>query len=703
MKKNNDIIFCSIPYSDLDHLYSAPAILKGIVKNAGYTSHTVDFGINLLNLCERDIKLFNKVQLFFISDYISNIEKENKILEKWFDEVINYFIINPTKYISFSCLSYMQHKTCIMLIRHLKKNNIKSKILVGGRGAKVAPWSILSTYMKLTQNNYEKSFADFLLEKKLIDHAIIGDGEDAILEILGKKKLNKKIVAEISRKWADYPKPDYDDYRFNQYLFGRDNIAFPITGSKGCVRDCDFCDVKFHFGKYKFRTGQSIAEEILFIQNKYGFNKFVFTDSLINGNLKTLKEFCEIIANHNELKPEKKIRWTGQYICRSIHQMPEKLYELMQRSGVDSLTIGAESGSNNVLKKINKKTTVEALYHEISMFEKYNIRCVLLTFVGHWEETWQDFIDHCQMFIKILPYIRSATISAITFGYLGSLFDGTPAHEKVNNQLIIQAKELREYLWFNQNNPSTLKERIFRRFILFLLGKKLQIPTIEEENKLNHLYNYSYPHKKTIIDFAKQYPVENEKAEETFNNFEIFLQKILKEDQLEIELDIEASGVIDQPTLILDINKQNIFKEKLADGFKNLKISYDIKNLKKITLDISMEGKKKNETIFKDGKIIKDKFIIIKNFKVNKFNLLIDREFLHNYTEYLNEKKEKKQFTNGFWTNSKISLEFDLPFSLFYNSRTKKNINLNNTPLEYGEDVKDPDVFNKFLKFAKSL
>ena len=96
--------------------------------------------------------------------------------------------------------------------------------------------------------------------------------------------------------------------------------------------------------------------------------------------------------------------------------MPEELYDLMYRSGVDSLTIGAESGSNNVLKKMNKKTTVEALYDELIMFEKYKIRCVLLTFVGHWEETWQDFLEHCRMFIKILPYVRSSTISAIIFG-----------------------------------------------------------------------------------------------------------------------------------------------------------------------------------------------------------------------------------------------------------------------------------------------
>jgi hypothetical protein len=704
MKKSIDIIFCSIPYSDLDYLYSAPAILKGIVKNEGYTAKTVDFGITLLELCDRDVKLFNKIQLFFISNYETKDKKENKILEKWFDSVLAYFKENPTKFISFSCLSYMQHKTCIMLINMLKKNNIHSKILVGGRGAKVAPWSILSTYIKLDDEDYQLSYADLLLKKKLVDKVIIGDGEDAILSVLAsKKEIHNKIIAETQLDWKEYPKPDYDDYEFLKYLFHKDDIAFPITGSKGCVRDCDFCDVKFQFGKYKFRNAKSIAEEIFFVQEKYGFNKFIFTDSLVNGNLKILKEFCALVAEHNDKNPNKRIRWTGQYICRPKHQMPEELYDLMYRSGVDSLTIGAESGSNNVLKKMNKKTTVEALYDEIIMFEKYKMRCVLLTFVGHWEETWQDFLEHCRMFIKILPYVRSSTISAIIFGKLGAIFDGTPVKKKVDSNLIIQGKELREYLWYNKNNPSTLKERLFRRLILYLIGKKLQMPAVEEENKLHQIYNYALPYKQVIIDFLKQYPVENEKAENTFDNFENFFKELLQEDQLDIEMEVEASGVFDQPTILLDINKQNIFKEELPDGSKNIKIRYNVKNLKKITIEIYMKGKKQNETIFKEGKIIKDKFIIIKVLKINKFNLSLDHEFIKNYVKYVNEEGEKKEFANGFWENGKMSLEFDLPFVLFYNLKTNKQTSLKNTSLEFGEDMKESDIFDKFLKFTKSL
>lgn len=493
-----DIIFCSIPYRDLDQIYSAPAILKGVVKAHGYSAQTKDFGIDLLEICDRNTELFNRVQNYFISPNNPLSSDEQTILDKFYQHIVEYFKNTPTKYIGISIFSIFTHKSTLEITKLLKDNGIESKIVVGGRGAKV-PINI-SAQSVINVNSIDKmsEFGYLLKRKGLVDHVIIGDGEDAILEILNGTVSESSYRSET----FNYPMPDYSDYDFEKYLWGDGQKMFPITGSKGCVRDCDFCDVKFQFGKYRYRTGKDIAEEMIYVANTLGFRKFQFTDSLVNGGLKPFEEFCTIIAQYNEQHPDKKITWNGQYICRPPRDMPDRLYPIMAKSGAHGLTIGAESGSNNVLKHMNKKTSNEALHYELSKFEEYGITCVLLTFVGHWGETHENFIEHCQMIVDVVPHVRSGIISAISLGYTAAMLEGTPAMETSDQQGIIMSDINRDLIWYSKQNPTnTFKERILRRLILHKLVKKLQIPITDEWTFLNVTNNIVKNHYEGINKF----------------------------------------------------------------------------------------------------------------------------------------------------------------------------------------------------------
>jgi anaerobic magnesium-protoporphyrin IX monomethyl ester cyclase len=213
-------------------------------------------------------------------------------------------------------------------------------------------------------------------------------------------------------------------------------------------------------------------------------------------------EFLRKLSEYNLSNPDKKITWSGQYICRPQSEIPKDLYELMRDAGAEGITIGAESGSNHVLTAMNKKTTVEALYIELEQFRKHSITCVLLTFVGHWSETQDDFVEHCRMLVNIAPYVRSGTISAITLGYPYIFTDGTPALDNHSvNGIIINQSDINN-IWINKNNPTnTFKERVYRRLIAQVICKKLNIPTIADFDDLLYLTNYINISHKEINDF----------------------------------------------------------------------------------------------------------------------------------------------------------------------------------------------------------
>ena len=477
MKHDYDIVFISIPYSEISQMYSAPAILKSIVEHEGFKSKARDFGVDLYRVCERDFSRFNTIQNYFINDE-QILEKEDlALLDEFYDLMINWLKTHTAKYIGISVFSFYTHKCTLELLKRIKDEGIESKIVLGGRGAKVPITYSTVLFDEANKRDTKKYFGQLMVDEGLAHHVIIGDGEDAIIKLLN----NQEFTLENQVDTFDYPVPDYSDYEMDEYEWNEEGIMIPITGSKGCVRNCDFCDIRFQFGKYQFRTGKDIANEMISLSQKHGYRKFQFTDSLVNGSLKVLREFCEIMAEYNDANPDKKIIWTGQYICRPIGQTPEEIYPLLYRAGATGMTVGAESGSIHVLSHMNKKTTSLALFAELVMFQKYGLRCSLLTFVGHWAEEHEHFLEHCKMLVDIAPYVYSGTVSSVSLGVTAMLLPGTPATKEVEKGDIIQSEYRPEVFWWAKYNPkNTFKERVMRRLMVYEISQRLGLPLSNE-------------------------------------------------------------------------------------------------------------------------------------------------------------------------------------------------------------------------------
>jgi hypothetical protein len=698
MNPKFDIIFCSIPFSDLDHIYSAPAILKGVVESEGYTAKTIDFGLELFKLCNRDRIIFDNIQHYFYSADAILSNRETKILESWRESIRKFVKDHPARYYGISILHFMQQLSAYEICGIIREVSPESSIVIGGRGAKVVMMSEIHKICKMSGIEKLMSAGEFLKKRNKCDFVVIGDGEDPIVEIL--KDGKNSVITHEDQESFSYPEPNYEDYFLDQYIWESGEIAFPVTGSKGCVRDCDFCDVRFQFGKFKYRSGKDIANEMLSIQKKYGFNKFQFTDSLVNGGLKPFREFVTIIAEYNKKNPDNKIKWTGQYICRPELTMPKDLYKLMAESGAEGLTIGAESGSDHVLEEMNKKTTVEALLTELEEFRKYGITCVLLVMTAHWSESWDNFNEHCQTLIKMAPYMRDGTISAIQLGWLASMLDGTPGHERVAEGKIIVNADFRENVWYNKENPMDLKERLYRRLLVALLGKRLKMPTVMENQILRNNHEKFISHVDEINTFYDQYRENIQSpgpAETVFYNFDSWYNKLISsidKDSVLIRLRVFSQECKGAPNIKITCNGNVHYDGELPAGDHNFEFEETTAGVKDLRLCIEMSGKNDGDTLVDaDGNILEDKHILIKELFINNYNITADPDFVHDHL---------KEIT-GLWQNGKIEMMFGLPFIDWYNSVSNKNVNIasemstRNYPLEFSEH------FDKLLSVTESL
>jgi radical SAM superfamily enzyme YgiQ (UPF0313 family) len=435
-----DIVIITVPGLMQRIPQAAPALLKGTVEAAGFTCRTLDFNLQFY----QEVSDYQQMESYFMTGL--NPEEESnasELIKKWTLDIIK---LNP-KFVGISVFTYQNRVATELFCRHIKQlSNIK--IILGGQG--LSDGGILGA----------AGFGKTLFDQQLADYWIRSEGEVSLVELLKGNTNYPGINSDTFKQIDDLdsvPFPNYDDYDLDAY----EMRSLPITGSRGCVRSCSFCDIHDHW-KYRFRTGQNMADEMLYLNKKYNITHFNFTDSLNNGSLREFRKFIKIIADHNR-NSETPLQWMSQFIVRPPGQVNEEYWKNIADSGAVGLGIGVETGSDRVREHMNKKFSNADLDYTMTMLDKYKISCVFLMIVGYPTETEEDFQETMDMFVRYKKY--NHIIKNVVVGSTLSILPGTPLFNEAEESNIILDKY--ENNWVALNNPElTLEKRIQRRHTL---------------------------------------------------------------------------------------------------------------------------------------------------------------------------------------------------------------------------------------------
>lgn len=373
-----DIAICILPKINPDAPTVGPAVLKSHLTANGFSCKVLDFNIDLYRHLEKDntheYYYFENDHIFdmrntddFSSEFESFYNRYTDCFADWIDQLKE---LSP-KYVGLSLLSSYSLAVALKLCQLIRKELPDSLIVFGG-----AQISGSTKHIKA---------------KNLIDYYIIGDAEFSLVELLkgnttypGINVRNQLQVADLNAVML----PDYDDMNWDKYASIEEENPIYITGSRGCVKRCTFCNVYELWPDYKFRSAESIIEEIKYVRKRYGRTTFKFTDSLINGSMKAFRKLLQYLKEYRQEDPE--LKWTSQWIIRSKSQSPESDYQLLAESGCVSLEIGVESFSQSVRYHMGKKFTDEDMWWCFDMLQKYKIPHQFLMIVGYPTETADD-------------------------------------------------------------------------------------------------------------------------------------------------------------------------------------------------------------------------------------------------------------------------------------------------------------------------
>lgn len=205
---------------------------------------------------------------------------------------------------------------------------------------------------------------------------VIGEGEETICELLDVVEhggdlaqgrgiayrtkggtLERTAPRPIVEQLDSIPFPFYGgfrDFSFQRYAgwAGLPRPTAAVITSRGCVFDCTYCgSVNFWGKKWRHRTVENVLDELQHLVKDMGARSIFIYDDNFPVNKKRAMDICQGIIDRSL-----DIQWA---CCSHVKMMNEELLKVMKQSGCVSIDFGVESGSDIILKNINKNQNAE--------------------------------------------------------------------------------------------------------------------------------------------------------------------------------------------------------------------------------------------------------------------------------------------------------------------------------------------------------
>lgn len=220
-------------------------------------------------------------------------------------------------------------------------------------------------------------------------------------------------------------------YPIQQYLgktyLGKKTIAY--HSSFGCPFTCSFCAVvPIYNARWKGKSAEKIYHDILFLKNKFGGDAIEFHDNNFFVSEKRTVDFSKLIQPHQMV-------WWGEGRIDTIDKYKDESLQIMRDAGCKMIFLGAETGNDEILKKMDKggTQTGEQIKKFAERMARFNIIPEMSFVLGtpaDTEEQVNQQIDADIAFIKEIKNINPHT-EIIIYVYSPVPVEGSELYNQV--------------------------------------------------------------------------------------------------------------------------------------------------------------------------------------------------------------------------------------------------------------------------------
>lgn len=270
--------------------------------------------------------------------------------------------------------------------------NPDALIIMGGPGASPVPLQCLEQFPE-------------------VGAIVRGEGEWTMEEVAGRVERGESLAGCLGVTWREtdgtlmtnparpveadldrLPMPARhlvaDIYDKGQYyaLLEADRPVGGIVTSRGCPFSCGFCYNTVN--RYRMRTPENIIEELATLREVHGVRFVEFNDILFTANRRRAERVFELlIAAKLDIRFAFKAR---------APEVTDDFVKLAKAAGAVQIGFGVESAVQEILERMNKKTTVEQCARGIATVRRHGLRChtgYVLGYPGETPDTIRETVD----------------------------------------------------------------------------------------------------------------------------------------------------------------------------------------------------------------------------------------------------------------------------------------------------------------------
>lgn len=235
-----------------------------------------------------------------------------------------------------------------------------------------------------------------------------GDADPATVDGIILRGADGKIVRTqrrprvdlIATNWMPY----WDCLDVQYYLSKFQHI--PVMTGRGCTGRCTFCSPTN--GQYMGRAVSHTIDEIKYLISRYEIGSFAFLNEIFFPDDESILEFCK---QYKEIEPRR------PWGCLMRADMNADVLKEMKDAGCRGpCNIGLESGSDRVLKLINKEVTVEQIRSFVKTAQQVDLPLEASFMMANYGETAEDI----KATVDLLIELKAAGPMALTINYPGT-------------------------------------------------------------------------------------------------------------------------------------------------------------------------------------------------------------------------------------------------------------------------------------------
>jgi anaerobic magnesium-protoporphyrin IX monomethyl ester cyclase len=211
--------------------------------------------------------------------------------------------------------------------------------------------------------------------------------------------------------------PGYDLIEYERYYRNAGLRWLMYTTSHGCPYNCSYCSNASVYGRNLDELpAAQVVDEVSYLVKKYRVNLIGIIDDIFFAFRPRSLEMAE-----GFLRAGLKFEWYIQDRADSWARLTAEQAKMLRRSGLVRIHFGAESGSDAVLKSIEKKSDIKSTLAAVERCKAAGIRASFGFIFGLPAETESDLLQTLELIGRIYQsYDRADCYTNIFTPYPGS-------------------------------------------------------------------------------------------------------------------------------------------------------------------------------------------------------------------------------------------------------------------------------------------